>query len=242
MVKKKKSGTGAAILIIILIAAMFFVGYTYFRVARIEVEGNENVEASYIAELSGVELDENLFAIDKNKVKQYINSDPYLEYFDLKRIYPSAVRIEVYERIPAAAIEGKQGFYVVDKEGYVLERLSDSPSDMVLVEGMALLTAYEGRKIEPENAYDFNALVTLLKDVKYNELAEMVTEMNFSDINNITMRAGNGFTIEFGQPEMISEKVTWILAVAERLEQENIYSGVINVVAGSTATYREIED
>ncbi len=239
--RKQKSGIGMAIFIALLVIAVCFIGYQYFRVAKIEVEGNGYVDADYIATLSGIEIDDNLFAIDKDKVAQYINSDPYLEFFDLKRIYPSAVRIEVYERQPAALVIGREGNYIVDKEGRVLERMAEAPSNYVLVRGLALSEAVTGEKLVAENTYDFNALVNILKDVKYNELTEIITEMDLSDINNITMSTRTGFYIEFGQAEKVSNKILWILAVVNELTQKNITTGTINVVAGEFATYREPE-
>ena len=239
--RKRKSGIGMAIFLIILVAAICFIGYQYFRVAKIDVEGNTYVDADYIASLSGIEMDDNLFAIDKGKVAQYINSDPYLEFFDLKRIYPSAVRIEVYERQPAGLVVGRQSNYLVDKEGLVLESMMEAPSNFVMIHGILLSEAATGEKMVAENTYDFDALVNILKDVKYNELTEIITEIDVSDINNIMMTTRTGFIIEFGQSENVSRKILWILAVTEELMQKNIRTGIINVVSGEFAAYRESE-
>jgi cell division protein FtsQ len=236
---ERKSGAGMILFIIFLIAFVGFIGYKYFRVAKIEVEGNVNLDSSYVATLSGIVTDENLFAINDDKVADYINSDPYLEFFDLKRIYPSTVRIEVYERIPVALIIGSSNNYIVDKEGNVLESTNTNEYNLVTINGILLSSAVPGEKLLTQNAYDFDALVNIIRDVKYNELLIVITKIDLSDINNIKMVTKEGINISFGQAERVSEKIVWINAVLKELEEKGITKGKINVTSGDFATYTE---
>jgi len=236
---ERKRGAGMILFIILLIAFVCFIGYKYFRVAKIEIEGNVNIEENYIAYLSGIEMDENLFAINVDKVESYINSDPYLEFFDLKRVYPSTVRVEVYERITVALVLGENKNYILDKEGNVLESITGMRHDLIIIKGISLLSAKAGEKIATENAYEFDALIGIIRDVKFDELSEIVTGINFRDINNIVMDTNIGFDIEFGQAEKVSDKIIWIDAVVKELIDKNIKRGTINVTSGDFATYKE---
>ena len=235
--QERRSGIGMLIFIFILMMGLLFIGWRYFRVSKIEVEGNVNVNADYIALLTGIKTDQNLFAINTDKVKAYINSDPYLEYYDLRRIYPSTVRIEVYERIPAALLIGENKNYVLDNQGNVLEAIDAIDYTLMRITGLEGFTAVPGESLITQTPYQYDALTAILKDVKFNELSELMTSMDISDINQITMKADVGFTVLFGQAENISDKIIWIEKAIEELKKSNITTGTINVISGDSAAY-----
>ena len=237
--QEQRSVIGMLIFIFILLMVLLFIGWRYFRVSKIEVEGNVNVDSDYIALLTGIKTDQNLFSINSEKVKAYINSDPYLEYYDLKRIYPSTVRVEVYERIPAALLMGENKNYVLDNQGNVLAAIDEIDYTLVRITGLKGFTAVPGESLQTETPYQNDALTALLKDVKFNELSEMIVSMDISDINQITMQTDIGFKVVFGQAENVSEKVIWIAKAIDELTQSNIKTGTINVVSGDSATYAE---
>ncbi len=237
--QEKRSGIGMLIFIFILMMALLFIGWRYFRVSKIEVEGNINISSDYITKLSGIKKDQNLFDIDTDKVRSYINSDPYLEYYGIKRLFPSTVRVEVYERIPAALLIGKESNYVLDNQGNVLESINKVNYSVLIITGLTGFTAVPGESLTTATPYQYDALTAILKDVKFNDLSSVVTEMNMSDINNIIMRTDVGFTIEFGQAEKVSDKIIWINKAIEELTAKNISAGTINVVSGKSASYSE---
>ncbi|MEX1307658.1 MAG: FtsQ-type POTRA domain-containing protein [Eubacteriales bacterium] len=235
--QERRSGIGMLIFILVLLIALLFIGWRYFRVSKIEVEGNVNIKADYIAMLTGIKTDQNLFAINTDKVKTYINSDPYLEYYALKRIYPSTVRVEVYERIPAALLIGKNKNYVLDNQGNVLEAIDQMDYTLMRITGLEGFTAIPGQSLSTQTPYQYDALTAILKDVEYNTLSKMVMTMDISDINQITMRTNIGFTVMFGQAEKVSDKIIWIEKAIEELAKSNITTGTINVVSGDSAAY-----
>ena len=237
--QERATGIGMLIFIFVLLMALLFIGWRYFRVSKIEVEGNVNVDTEYIAKLTGIKMDQNLFAISPDKVKLYINSDPYLEYYGLKRIYPSTVRVAVYERIPVAVLKGDGYFYVLDNQANVLKTLKETDTSLVLIKGLEGFKAIPGETLETATPYQFDALTAILKDVKYKELSEAIAMMDMSDMNDIKMRTKVGFIVEFGQAENVTDKIVWINKAIKELTDNNIRTGTINVVAGNSATYSE---
>ncbi len=237
--QERRSGIGMLIFIFVLMMALLFIGWRYFRVSKIEVEGNVNIKTEYIAKLTGIKMDQNLFSINTDKVRTYINSDPYLEYYDLKRIYPSTVRVEVYERIPAALLIGENRNYVLDNQGNVLAAIDQTDYTLLQITGLKGFTAVPGDSLMTQTPYQYDALTAILKDVKFNELDDVVSKMDLSDINQIMMQTDIGFVVEFGQAEKVSDKIIWLNKAIDELTKSNIKTGTINVVSGSSAAYSE---
>jgi len=237
--KNRKSGIGMIIFICLLAIFVFFIAYKYFRVTRIEVQGNSKVEKAFIGELTGIKIDDNLFAINKNTVKENINADPYLEYFDLKRIYPSTVRIEVFERTPIAMVVYGDKGYIIDRDANILELAIENDMQLIQIEGLQIVDASVGSKLIAENLYEIDALIDIVKDSNFTLLDKNIKKINFNNVNDIIMTSKQGHKIKFGQSKMAYEKSIWIDAVIEQLREKEVTNGIINVSSGTSATYAE---
>jgi len=237
--KNRKSGIAMVIFILILIVSLCIVGYKYFRVAKIEVQGNFKIESAYITSLSGIEIDDNLFAISKNRIEKSINADPYLEFFDLKRIYPSMIRIEVYERTPLVTVLYNDVGYVLDRDANILEEITSDVFRYTNVVGLEIETPIVGQKLKVNNDYEIESLLNIIKNVNFPLINEDVVEIDFTNINNIYMQTAQGFVVKFGQSKMVFEKAVWMDSVIDELANMGINSGVINVTSGDSATYSD---
>ena len=225
--------------ICVLALLLFFVVYKYFRVTLLEVQGNDTVQTDAIIALSGIKIDDNLFSIDKDTVKSNINTDPYLEYFDLKRIYPSTVRIEVFERTPIAMIVHNDKGYVVDRDANILEIVMDNEMGLIRIDGLGIKDPIVGQKLTSENLYETEALIDIVKGSNFSLLSEHIEKINFNNVNATVMTSKQGFKIKFGQSKMAYEKSIWIDSVIKELAELEVYDGIINVSSGTSATYSE---
>ena len=108
------------LVIVLLVALFFLINSSLFNVSTITVEGNIKVSHEEIIKLSGIDANTNIFHIDEVQAKQNIEQNGYLVVENIKRIFPSEVKIKVRERIAVAQIGTVNGYYVIDKEGIAL--------------------------------------------------------------------------------------------------------------------------
>jgi hypothetical protein len=67
----------------------------------------------------------------------------------------------------------------------------------------------------------------------------MVTQIDLSDINNIRLKTNGGPDVLFGQSDQAAGKIGWVKKLLPTLIDQGKTSGILDVTAGTFATYGE---
>lgn len=67
----------------------------------------------------------NIMLLNMENLQERLATHPWIEDVHIRKIFPSTIRIETKERIPIALLE-KDGFFLIDKEGILLQEISPS--------------------------------------------------------------------------------------------------------------------
>ncbi len=115
--------TGVAFIIITLIAlplALTWAGFTHkLDLKEIWVLGAQlNDEESYRDYLS-IDVDSSLLTLDIDAAVHALENDPYIKGVRLSRQFPDAIKMEILERKPIAALN-TDPIHLVDREGVIL--------------------------------------------------------------------------------------------------------------------------
>ena len=124
--RRKKSGARIfwTLVTFLIVAGAIVASLTvFFKVARIDVNGNSRYTSESIIASSEIQMGENLFAVNKFKVQEKIlSAHPYIEEIKITRRLPDAFVFSVTERIPCGYIETVDAKWLIDSKGYLLER------------------------------------------------------------------------------------------------------------------------
>lgn len=242
--KKKKNNIGKTVLsivllVLILAGAGYFV-YVYFQIEEIKVVGNERFEAQTIEQLAAIEPKTHMLMLDEEKVKKTIEEkEPYIEVLSIKKSIPKTVIIEVKERKPKALVAYADQFLLVDEDANVLEILpATTPAEYPIISGITVQSINLGMPVETEDAFKLSVLSEMVKELEKRELFTHIATIDLLDINNITLKSTSGLLIKFGQADKVADKVKWIKNRLPAYEKDNISTGVLDVSAGSFATYK----
>jgi cell division protein FtsQ len=108
-----------------------------FAVRTVLVEGERRRSAAHVAEMGGVAVGSNIFALDLALAGAMITQDPWIEKATVTRKLPSTVSIQVTEREAAATIAIGGELYLATREGDLFKKIgADDPSDLPLVTGV----------------------------------------------------------------------------------------------------------
>lgn len=93
------SGMGAKLLIMAaVVAAVVFGVAIFFKVGRVEVQGNTIYSSEKIMEASGLELGDNLLTVSRARVAGNVKAAlPYVDQVSVGRVLPDTVVISVKE-------------------------------------------------------------------------------------------------------------------------------------------------
>ena len=125
-----------------VVVALTMGATVFFRVEQVQVFGNSRYTAQEVIEVSGIQVGDNLFHMNKYQVAGEIRQRlPYVEGVNIVRDYPSTIVITVTECGAAARVMATEEGSAVSEEGEVLT-----------VAGEDWLISVSGKLLEPAPA------------------------------------------------------------------------------------------
>ena len=118
------------LLCILLIAGAVVAALTvFFKVQSITVSGNARYTSEEVVAASGIEIEDNLFLLNKYSAAQAIFEKlPYVEEATINRALPDTIVITVRECVAAAGVVTPEGYWLISENGKLLERTDTLPS------------------------------------------------------------------------------------------------------------------
>lgn len=98
--------------------------FNVFKVTKIEVTKNFDIDNNKLVKYLGIKLNKFIFSYNLNDVGNRIERLPNIREFSIKRRLPDTLIIEVYRIIPVARIIYNSEILYVDQSGKVLEKLN----------------------------------------------------------------------------------------------------------------------
>lgn len=230
--QKKKNGALRKILkillrliIVVTIGAgiiLFLFVSPVFNIQEITVEGAKEIsESAYIA-MSGIEVGENIFEIDKTSAIAEIKKEPYVGTVQINTIYPKKIEIKVEERTISYVVEQNNKYYYIDKNGYILEE-SLSALDFVAIKGYTsnLEEIGIGSRLGDKDLSKFNDIIKITDAIQNNNIVAKLTTIDITYENNyiLEFKAENKIII-LGDATDLSAKMTWIKLFIEEKKNE----------------------
>ena len=89
---------------------------TKFNIIEINIENNSLIKNIELQNSLQSIYNKNLIFLKKNEIEEILKQNSLIESFKIKKIYPSSLNIEIFEKKPfAILIQKKKKFYISDK-------------------------------------------------------------------------------------------------------------------------------
>lgn len=199
------------IAIAVAIIAFLFVS-PIFDIKEITVEGANAISESVYIAMSGIDIGQNIFGIEKTNAIIRIKEEPYVESVDIKSIYPNKIEISIVERTISYALESSGKYYLIDKHGYILETSLSEP-EYILLKGHQtnLETLQLGERLNEKDLSKFNDLIKIIDAIENNTVGAELKSINITDTNNYILEfKEENKIIMLGDTKDLSAKMTWI--------------------------------
>ena len=228
MVKNKKiryTGRRATVrsiffFLMLAAAAYFFLNSSVFDVSEIKVEGNEALTFEEIADLSGIQIETNIFKINLSEAVEKLTLHPKIDQVNISRSFPNTIVIEVSERKTQAVIALDRKFIQICDNGYFLKQVDQVGSfDLPIVTGIDINEPISpGQKIEANEVEGVLKILNLMNRDEKN----MIAEIHYGDPTNITMFTVNEIEIILGDTKQLEKKVFLVFEILSRTEDAAI--------------------
>lgn len=195
------------------LALFLFLQSPFFAVQTVELTGNLYLRQADVLSIAGVEATENLFDINVRQATARLQAHPQVEAASVRRRLPSTLVVRIVEREPAAVIATSDRFAAVDRNGRVLV-VTQSPRH-----ALPLITGLQIDQVTPGEALAVSGLSQALHvaDRLGSDLGTRVSEISWQR-GNISLIMRNLLTIELGDVEHLTEKLTTLRALLRELD------------------------
>ncbi len=232
----------------IILLALIIGGFCFalisplFNVTEITVTGNNKINSDTIESLSQLQIGQNLFRFNKNKVIKEIKTNAYVENAKIKRKIPNKIEIIIEEREQNYNVEFLNGYAYINNQGYILE-ISEQKLDLPVIQGISTSQEQivEGNRLNEE---DLEKLETVIQIMNICKSYDLNTKISSIDITNktdyIMYMEEEKKTIHLGNESNLSNKMLYVPAILSenKGKEGTIYlNGDIN--SGFNPRFRE---
>lgn len=227
---------------VVIVFCIYYVYYktNYFDLREIKVNGNSVYSTEYLIEKSQISLKQKIFSIDRNKVKNTLEDEVYIQKARVVYELPSSIRIELQERTERYQIKYKNQYIITDKDGIIL-RVSDEKNELITIESLTDVLYNVGETIQFS---DIDNIGSVFNTVEYINL-----EYGKATVKSLSILAKNSLLLETEYQTFIKIKlnndikyqvVFAMKIINERLNNNlDVTNGIIDFTKGDSPVYTE---
>ena len=198
----------------------FLINSDNFNIRKITVLGNDKVEAEEIIRVSQIEEGENIFKVKTASAGEDIEKLVYIRSASVKRGLPNNIFINVLERQEEIIIKNISSYYGADGEGYILNEIDGSKTDLPVFTGLYNKLISPGDNIfdqlEEKAIEEFIQVADKLGILKLMDLVDM--ENN----DNIIITLNNTIDVAFGSLDNVKYKLSLLNEILNDIENKDI--------------------
>lgn len=161
----------------------------FFQMTAIDVEGNQDLTKNAIIHLAGIDVHSNLLAIDADEIEERIENNGWIEAANLRKEWPSRLRIEVKERRAVALLNTSKGLYYVDAKGRPFAPLTPSDElDFPVISGLENALTFQEAEVQVEAKKELESVLNFLGWATRGSSslpAQNISEVNFTNERDV---------------------------------------------------------
>nr|WP_122011848.1 FtsQ-type POTRA domain-containing protein [Maliibacterium massiliense] len=235
----KKHHTLMRLFIVLLLASA--VTLLYFEVLvirKVEFVGNQRFDSDELLAMSGMTYGESMLRLDKARITQSMEENPYIVVESVKRSYPDRVVITIRERRATALCDYMGRKLLLDAEGVVLA-ITDNVDEFTLptITGWDVTSAVPGQAVGVAQDVQRYNLQQVLQELERQGVLGSISSIDITSAVQIRMVTADGMQIKLGNTDNMPKKIAWVVQMLPQLQAEGMRRGTLDVSATDTASY-----
>ena len=203
----------------------------FFKVEKVAVNGNGRYTAEEIIAVCGVKHGDNLILLDKYAIAQRLYTQlPYITHVRINRSLPDGLVVEVKETHAALAIESGGAWWLVSKDGKIVDVTdAQGAADYLVLKGLNAQGVDIGGQIvfAPEDHMDAQRLKELVAALGERSMLEKTQSIDASASGILVIRYDGRFDVEIHYHSDFDFKLDCLRAAVNELQPNE--TGVIRM-------------
>lgn len=221
--RENSSGVGGRLLIMAaVVAAVIFGVAIFFKVNRIEVQGNSLYSAQEIIDASQIQTGDNLLTLNKPEAAGRIQAAlPYVESVSIGRSMPDTVIIDVKESSAAFAVATETNtIWLINGVGKALEQIAnDAMADHPQILGLTISSPTLGAVVTSSNPNGLNAALAVIAALDGTGVLEHVASINVEKDYDIVVWYDEQYEIRLGGTDRLDYKIQYLGVILDSLSE-----------------------
>jgi cell division protein FtsQ len=113
-------GKAAALFGVPVAVGLWLFSSPTFALSRLEIEGNQRVDAAWLNQALEPFRGENLWTLSLPDVERAVGANPWVASASVEKRLPDRLRLAIVERLPAALLRSDRGLVVLDSGGRLI--------------------------------------------------------------------------------------------------------------------------
>ena len=228
------------IAVVALIVALLLALTVFFKVRIIEVHGNTVYTSEEIIAQTGIQYGDNLLLMDKFRVIDRVKENlVFVDDLEIRRSFPNKLVIHVNEVALVVAFDcGDGNYWLADKDGRLLERVTKVPEYAARVSGIQLENPAPGAVFQATESEKQQPMETLMAVLKENDCFGDISDIRIETIYDIRLTYRGRYEVIFGRSDIIADSVAKLPMVADELEIEGTGTAQIDFSDGGIRVIR----
>lgn len=214
-----------------------------FTVDKIVISGeSETYTYMEIIDASGIMAGDNLIRLNTRAAEQNIlDSLLYVESADIKKDYPSTLKVYVTRCIPAFNVPYDKGVLLVSRKGKILADNSYFNDDYPIIYGMEPEVHTPGEMVSTSNNNKNEAFKEIVsrfsKEDGTDEMCRSIANIDMNDEYNIVVNYRTGMVFQMGNWNDIEYKLNFAAAV---MNEDTVRGkkGVLRMIGSKQCSFR----
>ncbi len=238
--RRRSYGVLYKVISLLVICAVIVAALTlFFKVRTITVTGDSQYGEEEVISASGVKAGDNLFLLNKYSIAEAIRKElPAVDSIGISRRLPDTLVINVTDCIEAGVVEQVGAGWLISSTGRIIGNVKRADGDgYITIDGGALdAPEVGGAEVWKENnESNGENLGALVKALSSSGMISDVTEIDVSDMSNISIKYLGRFTVKMKRGADFSMRLENLKYIIEQLEDNQ--KGAIDLTIDGEAHY-----
>lgn len=227
---------------VVIIFCLYYVynETNYFDIKEVHVSGNITYNKDYLIEKSQIEIGKKIFSIDRNRVKDIIDDEVYVEKARVIFELPNKILIEITERQEKYQVLYNNEYIVTDGNGIVL-RTGNEKNELITIESLTDVLYNVGESIQFAGIENINDIYSTVDYINSEFSSETVKSLYIDSNNVLLLGTEYGTFIRINLDEDVKYQIVFAMKIInERLNNNLVVSnGLIDFTKGDSPVYIE---
>lgn len=215
------------LMLFVLLCFVALVKSPVFKLERIDLIGNERVNAEQIIRAANVEKGATLWQVNNRMIRNQLEGMPLIQSAEVSYLMPKGISIIVEEKEPVALAPYQGKFLEISRDGTVLGAFDKIKGDKPLLTGINFNRPFIGQNIKDEDIYYLEEILHIFC-LFSSETLSMFSDFNVNNSNNLIVYTLDGTEIWLGS-ENFDKKIREIPNVLVEIRKKDTEPNYIDL-------------